>query len=366
MALSAGRQASGHVIDQQLSIPIKGRRNPDFRRPFAILHSPTRIPPIRNCNLLREPTATGTSPNTDARYMLDVIIVGAGPAGLSAALVLGRCRRQVLICDSGHPRNAASHALHGFLTRDGIEPREFLALAREQLSPYETIELREIKVIDARRLETGFEVTLRTGERISSRKLLLATGVVDDIPAIEGLAELYGRSVFHCPYCDGWEKRDQPLAIYGRGENGLGLSLELLLWSRDLVLLTDGPSELSGEELERLTHHEIKLSEEPIARLEGSNGALERIVFANGESLRRSAMFFSTGQRQASGLAGKLGCKFTEQGCVDTGEYETTTIPGLYVAGDASRLVQFVIVAASEGAQAAVAINKELMKEDLD
>jgi len=298
--------------------------------------------------------------------MLDVIIVGAGPAGLSAALVLGRCRRRVLICDAGHPRNAASHALHCFLTRDGIEPAEFLRIARDELGAYETIELRQTEVTDARSLAGGFEVTLSTGERISSRKLLLATGVVDDLPKIEGFAEFYGRSVFHCPYCDGWEKRDQPIAIYGRGENGLGLSLELLLWSRDLVLLTDGPAELSSPELERLADHAIKLREDPIERLEGNNGNLERIVFANGESLARSAMFFSASQRQTSNLAERLGCKFTEQGCVDTGAYETTNVPGVYVAGDSSRLVQFVIVAAAEGAQAAVAINKELMREDLD
>jgi thioredoxin reductase len=298
--------------------------------------------------------------------MLDVVIVGAGPAGLSAALVLGRCRRRVLVCDAGHPRNAASRALHGFLTRDGIEPAEFLRLGREQLGPYETIELRHTKVTEAHRLASGFEVTLTSGERVSSRKLLLATGVVDDVPAIEGLAELYGRSVFHCPYCDGWEERDQPVAVYGRGESGLGLALELLLWSHDLVLCTDGPSGLSEGDLKRLERHDIKLREDPIVRLEGSNGTLERIVFANGESLARNAMFFSSSQRQSSDLAQKLGCEFTEQGCVDTGDYETTKVPGLYVAGDASRLVQFVIVAASEGAQAAVAINKELIKEDLD
>lgn len=298
--------------------------------------------------------------------MLDVVIVGAGPAGLSAALMLGRCRRRVLICDTGRPRNAASLGLNGFLTRDGIDPGEFLRLGRDQLNPYETVELRHTEITDARRQASGFEVTLKSDERISSRKLLLATGVIDDVPAIEGLAELYGRSVFHCPYCDGWEMRDQPLAVYGRGDNGLGLTLELLLWSRNLVLCTDGPSELTEKELQRLAQHEITLREDPITRLVGKDGALERIVFANGESLARRAMFFSTGQRQASDLAEKLGCEFTEQGCVNTGEYETTSVPGLYVAGDASRLVQFVVVAASEGAQAAVAINKELMKEDLD
>ena len=294
--------------------------------------------------------------------MFDVIVVGGGPAGLSAALVLGRCRRRVLICDAGHPRNAASHGLHGFLTRDGIDPAEFLRLAREQLRPYKTVELRPAEVTGARRLASGFEVTLNNREVISSRKLLLATGVVDDVPSIDGLGDLYGRSVFHCPYCDGWEMRDRPLAVYGRAENGLGLALELLFWSRDLVLCTDGPAELSGEERQRLAHHEIRIREDRITRLEGSEGVLKHIVFANGESLTRSGLFFSTGNRQASDLAAKLGCRFTEQGCVDTGDYETTNVPGLYVAGDASRLVQFVIVAASEGAQAAVAINKELMK----
>jgi thioredoxin reductase len=158
--------------------------------------------------------------------------------------------------------------------------------------------------------------------------------------------------------------RDQPLAVYGKGENGLGLTLELILWSRDLVLCTDGPADLSAEDRARLSRHNIPVHEERILRLEGNDGVLDKIVFADGIAIQRRAMFFSTGQRQASELASKLGCEITEQGCVATGEYEATNVPGLYVAGDASRLVQFVIVAASEGAQAAVAINKELMKED--
>ena len=298
--------------------------------------------------------------------MFDVIIVGAGPAGLSAALILGRCRRRVVIFDAGHPRNAATRSLHGFLTRDGIEPAEFLELAREQLRIYETVELRETEVTNARRLPDCFEVALSNGDRVTSRKLLLATGVVDDLPEIEGLADFYGQSVFHCPYCDGWEMRDRPLAVYGRGENGAGLALELILWTSDLVLCTDGPSELTEELSERLARHNIKVNDSKIARLEGTAGSLERIVFTDGEWLSRRGMFFSTGQRQGSELARKLGCQFTEQGCVETGEYEKTDIPGLYVAGDASRLVQLVIVAASEGAQAAFAINKEMMQEDLD
>jgi thioredoxin reductase len=302
--------------------------------------------------------------------MLDVVIVGAGPAGISAALVLGRARRRVLVCDAGHPRNAASHGLHCYLTRDGIEPAEFLRLGRAELRPYETVELRQAEVTDARRLvDEGanyFEVTLSNGERLTTRKLLLATGVIDELPEIEGLSEFYGTSVFHCPYCDGWEMRDEPLAVYGQGENGLGLALELTFWSGNLVLCTDGPAELSGEDIQRLRKRNIPLNENKIARLEGNAGVLERIVFADGESLPVHGIFFSTGQKQGSELPKKLGCKFTEQGCVRTYDYEMTDVPGLYVAGDASRFVQFAIVAAAEGALAAVAINKELMKEDLD
>jgi thioredoxin reductase len=297
--------------------------------------------------------------------LFDVIIIGAGPAGLNGALVLGRCRRRVLVCDAGRPRNAASHGMHNYLTRDGIDPAEFLHLGREELKPYETVKMLKIEVTDARLLEHGFEITLSNGERAAARKLLIATGVVDDIPKLVGLDSFYGRSVFHCPYCDGWEMRDQPLAVYGKGENGLGLALELILWSSDLVLCTDGPSELSAEDLARLARHNIPVREEQILRLEGNDGVLDQIVFADGKAIHRRGMFFSTGQCQASELPKKLGCEFTEQGCVATGEYEATKVPGLYVAGDASRLVQFVVVAASEGAQAAVAINKELMKEDL-
>lgn len=298
--------------------------------------------------------------------MYDTIIVGGGPAGLSAALILGRCRRRVLLCNAGESRNARTHAMYGFITRDGMKPGEFLGIAREQLRRYETVELREIEVTDARRVDNRFEVTLRDGARFDARTLLLATGVVDHIPKIQGLDPLYGCSVHHCPYCDGYEARDQPIAIYGRGEKGKGLALELTAWSRDLVLCTDGPSELSAEDLTRLACNNIAVREEPIARLEGTDGVLERIDFVGGETLARRSLFFSTGHHQRSDLAAKLGCKFTEKGAVETGEYEVTDIPCLYVAGDASRHVQLVIVAAAEGAEAAFAINTALLKDDLN
>lgn len=297
--------------------------------------------------------------------MYDVIIVGAGPAGLSAALILGRCRRRVLLCDTGQPRNAASHALHGFLSRDGIQPDELLRLGREQLCKYESVELRTIEVIDAVRDGKHFQVTFEDGTQLVSRKLLLATGVVDELPAIEGLEVFYGRSVFHCPYCDGWEMRDAPLAIYGRGVRGRQLALELTVWSRDLVLCTDGPSKIEERDLNELSRHGIAVREERILRLEGKDGILERLVFVNGAELERRAMLLCVHERQHSDLAAKLGCTFTERGTVHTGEYEQTNVPGLYVAGDASRRVQLAIVAAAEGAEAAFAVNTALLKEDL-
>jgi thioredoxin reductase len=201
--------------------------------------------------------------------------------------------------------------------------------------------------------------------RVSSRKLLLATGVVDDVPQIQGFDDLYGKSVFHCPYCDGWEMRDQPLAIYGRGEHGKGLALELTAWSRDLILCTDGPGELSPADLDRLSRNDISIREDRIASLEGVEGVLKRIRFESGETLARRGLFFSTGHHPTSNLARKLGCEFTAKGAVNTGLYEATNIPGLYVAGDAGRFVQLTIVAAAEGAEAAFAINTQFLKEDL-
>ncbi len=174
------------------------------------------------------------------RDLWDAIIVGGGPAGLTAALILGRCRRRVLLCDAGHPRNERAVAMHAFPTRDGFPPQEFLQIARKEIERYPSVHLwLDHSVATARRHERHFAVTLADGRTLLSRKLLLATGVTDELPKLEGIEEFYGRSVHHCPYCDGWETQDQPIAIYGRRQRAFEMARAMTVWSDDLVLCSD-------------------------------------------------------------------------------------------------------------------------------
>ena len=308
--------------------------------------------------------ASSTRPSAaPARY--DVIIVGGGPAGLNAALILGRCRRRVLLVDSGKPRNAVSRGVHGFLTRDGELPSEMRRIGREQLKPYPNVEIRDGAICEARCHGDWFEVLEAGGARFSSRKLLVATGLLDDLPEIPGFAEFYGRGVYTCPYCDGWEHRDRPIAVYGPGERCVGLALEMTLWSRDLVLLTEGPANISEADRARLDAQAIRVVEEKVAGLEGDASGLKRVRLDDAAPLAREALFLNYGEREGSDLIRMLGCALTEKGTVETGSNERTEVAGLYVAGDASRRVQFAIVAAGEGAMAAFAINNDMLKEDL-
>ena len=296
----------------------------------------------------------------------DVVIVGGGAAGLSAALVLGRCHRHVLVCDDGHPRNEASHAVHCLLGNEGVPPVELLAKGRQELRAYGHVALHDDKLVSIEREQTQFTVTCASGFRAVARKVLLTTGLQDEVPQIDGIERLYGRTVHHCPYCDGYENSDKPIAVYGKGDKGAGLALMMKQWSHDVVLCTDGEPDLSSEMWSRLEEHGIEIYGEKIVRLEGDDdGHLQRICFAEGIALDRAAMFFTTGCTQQSDLWQTLGCKRDEKGgIIRDPETEENSVPGVYVAGDASRDVLLVAVAIAEGAKAAVAINRALLKDE--
>lgn len=294
----------------------------------------------------------------------DTIIIGGGPAGLSAALILGRSTRRVLLLDSGSYRNAASHEMHCYLGYDGIDPADLRAIGRKQLKPYPSVEVRRAEVVGAEPQGNGFRATLKGADLAFGRTLLLATGVVDEVPRLEGIRQFYGKTVHVCPYCDGWECRDCPVAVYGKGERGAGLARMLRLWNPDLTVLTDGPAGLEPDIRQKLEEFGIRLIETPVVRLTGVGDRLRAVEFADGSRLGARAMFFNTGQHQRSPLFKQLGCQMEPKGGVFCDENGLTSVPGVYAAGDASRDVQLAIVAAAEGAKAAEAINRQLLLED--
>lgn len=295
----------------------------------------------------------------------DVIIVGGGPAGLAAALALGIARKRVLLCDSGARRNAAAEHMQNFVTRDGAVPSEFRSVGRDQLTKYPSVEARETRVLSIAGARGAFEVMLETG-LVHARRILLATGMIDEMPAIDGFRELWARSIFQCPYCHGWDVQDCTWGYLAGAAEAAALTLFALQargWTRDLIVFTNGQFEVPESDRQTLATAGIRLETAPIARLIARDGKLERVAMKTGESVACAVLFAHPSQRQVD-LVRALGVEVDEHGylVVDAMRRETS-VPGIYAAGDLSSRAQAAIFAAAAGTHAATILNRELTSE---
>jgi thioredoxin reductase len=298
--------------------------------------------------------------------MYDVCVIGAGPAGLNASLILGRCGRDVLVLDSGRPRNGVSRALHGFLSRDGTPPLELRELGRTELEAYPTVKLRQnVEVKDVRKVDEHFEVEFGEDTVEAARMVLLATGRTDKVPSKPGFKEYYGLGVYHCPYCDGWEHQGQRIVAYASGCTGFDLAIDLLVWSQNITLCTDGPADLTTEQRETLEANNVIVIEDAVTGVKGERGVASAVMFEAREDLPCEAVFFCSDCVQKAPFAVHLGCVLDETGGVSCNEHAATNVPGLFVAGNVRRGVHLAIVAAAEGAEAAMAINNALHEQNL-
>lgn len=299
--------------------------------------------------------------------MHDVLIVGGGPAGLSAALILGRCGRSTLLYDEGKPRNLATCKVNGYLAVPDCSPAELRDRGHSQLRELPHVEVQSGKIDAVKGNKNGFFYTTSGGEQGAARKLLICVGLRDDIPAWPGVDEHYGRGVYTCPYCDAWENRNQPLAVYGKGSKGYGFAFEMTIWSSEVTLISDGPAEMSPAGLEALERHGVKVREEKVTRLIGDGAAVKRLEFRSGSPLECTAVFLATHQASQSHLAEQLGCKLDEKQMIHNDRRGATSVPGVFAAGDVDTHVgtQMAIAAAADGARAAQAINEELLRDAL-
>ena len=263
----------------------------------------------------------------------DAVIVGGGPAGLSAALVLGRANRRVLVFDNDRPANAVSQGVGGLLGHDRVTPADLRRGGRRQLEQFVDVEVRHGAIEDVERIRDALVVQPTDGPPVRAHAIVLAHGLRYDPPPLPGIEALWGRSVFHCAFCDGWEVRDRPLAFHGSGPAAVRSALVLAGWSNDVVLCTDGAPDPGGAVL---ADAGVRVRTEPIARLAGNDGQLTQIEFSHGPAEHREALFVNTRRDQPNGLAAALGCDLTEAGTIVTDADGRTNVAGVYAAGDAA------------------------------
>jgi thioredoxin reductase len=290
----------------------------------------------------------------------DVVVVGGGAAGLSAALVLGRARRRVAVVDGGAPRNAPAAHMHGFLSRDGMPPAELLAVGRDEAATYGVVFISG----HVASIESGFSLTLGDGGILETRRLLIATGATDDVPPIPGLSQRWGKDFLHCPYCHGWEVRDQPLGVLGTNAGSVEHAQLIRQWSNDLIFFTH-THDLTAAEREQLEAQDIRIVDSEVRGVVVEDDRLRGVVLGDGRTVERTALFVRPEIRpRLDGLLEHLGCATDELGFVRVDIAGRTSIPGVWAAGNVANPRAQVITAAGEGSAAAISINADLVEED--
>ena len=294
----------------------------------------------------------------------DVVVIGGGAAGLSAALVLARARRTVAVVDAGAPRNAPAAHMQGFLSRDGLPPQDLLALGRDEVTSYGGTLIDGSVAAATRCADSGFEVRLDNGSVLTARRLLVATGLHDVLPDIPGVRERWGRDLLHCPYCHGYEVRDQPLGVLGGTDEAVQHAQLIRQWSSDVVLFPHTDT-LTAQQREQLAAREIGVVEGTVQRLLVEDDQLTGVELEQGRVVRRAAVFVRPRFVPSTDLLVSLGCDLDDDGWVRTDAVGRTTVPGVSVAGNVANPRAQVITAAGEGSSAAIALNADLVDDDV-
>ena len=299
---------------------------------------------------------------TDMKHF-DVIIIGGSYSGLAAAMALGRALRSVLVIDSGKPCNRQTPHSHNFLTQDGKTPREISTLGKQQVSEYDTIHFLDELAAKGIKTENGFEIQTSSGNKFSATKLVFATGIKDIMPKIKGFKECWGISVLHCPYCHGYEVKNEPTAILGNGEYGFEFSKLISNWTQDITLFTNGKSTLTVEQIKTLEKHQINIIEKEIEKLEHRNGYVQNIIFKDGSKTIIKAIYTKTPFEQHCPIPEQLGCGLTDEGYIKTDHLQKTSIANIYASGDNTTPKRTVANAVSMGTTAGMMLNKEFVWE---
>ena len=296
--------------------------------------------------------------------LYDAIIIGGSYSGLAAGMALGRALKQVLIIDSGKPCNAQTPHSHNFITQDGETPQAIASKAREQVAKYKTIEFYSGLAVDAEKTDSGFMITTENGETFEAKKLVFATGVRDIMPEIKGAAACWGISMIHCPYCHGYEVRNEKTGILANGEMGFEFSKLINNWTKELTLFTNGESTLTTAQTSRLKANGIEVNEQEIDAFEHENGYLQQVHFKDGSTVQLKAMYAKLPFKQHSDLPEKLGCTITEMGFIEVDPFQKTSIPGVFACGDNVTPMRSVANAVSAGTLTGAMLSRELIDEE--